>query len=180
MEKPATSSRAGGAVGLLVLGFGLALAIAVLVTVVGAGAVAMMLSSQGGAPETVVPPTPAEVAVNDDAGGGGEDTPAPVAAEEPEEDAEQPAEEAEEAAEEAPAEVTGARFVSRVENTKKISVRCDGGSASGTDVAVVEGEAIGLCTVTVLGSDRSRHKAVVKGVKPGEYDCFAAGSDTCE
>ena len=75
--------------------------------------------------------------------------------------------------------VAGARFVSRLPATKKISVRCARGSGEGTAEAVVAGDDPGDCTVTAIDADRNRVSAVVKAAKVATYECFEAGAETC-
>ena len=73
----------------------------------------------------------------------------------------------------------GARFLSMAAGTRKVSVRCEGGSASGKDSAVVIGDTIGDCTVTALDGDRKRWIALVKEVESVEYRCFVDGKKEC-
>ena len=75
--------------------------------------------------------------------------------------------------------VDGARFLSMAAGTRKVSVRCEEGSASGSDSAVIEGDTFGDCTVTAVDGDRKRWVARVKEVKPVEYRCFVDGEKEC-
>jgi hypothetical protein len=66
-----------------------------------------------------------------------------------------------------------------MEGTVRVAVRCDGGSASGTDRATVETTSPGDCTVTALGASRERRVAVVHGVRMADYACFQGAGQDC-
>ncbi len=74
----------------------------------------------------------------------------------------------------------GALFVSRLDGTKKVSVRCSGGKGDGGRAAAVEGKSLGKCTVTAVGADRRRSTAVVEEVENRKYTCFVGGENSCE
>ncbi len=71
----------------------------------------------------------------------------------------------------------GLSFVSKLPDTRKMTVRCDVGAGSGVDrVAIAEPAT--ECTVVALDGARNRRTAVVKGVTAKAYECFAS-DDTC-
>ena len=75
----------------------------------------------------------------------------------------------------------GTTFVSKMNSTRKVTVRCGGDKTGhGATQAFVPGEAIGQCTVTAIGLDRKRFTAVVKGVETREYSCFESGEMACK
>ena len=74
----------------------------------------------------------------------------------------------------------GALFVSKLDGTKKVSVRCSGGKGDGGKAAAVEGKSLGKCTVTAVGADRRRSTAVVEEVESRKYTCFVGGENRCD
>jgi serine/threonine protein kinase len=148
---PASASGGGGGWWIAVVA-----GVAVLVVVVGVGAVGLL--GLGGAAAwfaaTSAPhPRPAPVPIEAPAP---PPAPAPVAP-----------------------DVVGARFVSHLPATKKISARCAAGTGEGTSEAVVAGDAPGDCTVTAIDAQRNRVSAVVKAAAVRTYECFEDGAETC-
>ena len=74
----------------------------------------------------------------------------------------------------------GVRFVSHLPGTKKLTVRCDKGHATGETEAVVSGEGLGSCMVIAIDDQRRRGSAVVPMVDKREYSCFQNGAKTCD
>jgi serine/threonine protein kinase len=72
------------------------------------------------------------------------------------------------------------QFDSALDDTKKIQVRCEGGSASGTSSVTLEFDPGAQCTVTVLTHARKRFSRVVTPVEHRVYRCFEGGSSGCE
>ncbi|MBT3218215.1 MAG: protein kinase [Proteobacteria bacterium] len=72
------------------------------------------------------------------------------------------------------------RFVSKLENTKKITVRCDNGKGDGTTEVEIIATELGDCAVTAINNKRKRIAAVVKKVAPREYICFEDDKKSCE
>jgi len=70
-------------------------------------------------------------------------------------------------------------FTSAVEDTRKIQVRCAGGSISGAQTVEVDFQPGAQCTVTVLTAGRKRFTAVVSPVDIRPYTCFEGGSGEC-
>ena len=77
----------------------------------------------------------------------------------------------------APVAATGLVFVSKMPDTRKMTVRCDQGSGSGTDRVEIS-DAATECTVVAIDQARSRRTAVLSNVEARVYECFADG-DTC-
>ncbi len=73
-----------------------------------------------------------------------------------------------------------AHFVSLLEGTKKVAVRCDNAKADGASEVTVTAPDIGNCTVTAIDQSRKRQTAVVKLVEHKRYECFRDGTKTCE
>ena len=139
---------------------------AVLVTTAGVGGVGAMWVLGGSAPVEVGAPDPAA-------------PPDPEPEPEPDPVPADPAPIPADPVEAAPP-VEGSHFVSLLEGTKKIAVRCDNGKADGASEATVPGIDLGNCTVTAVDGSRKRQTAVVKLVEPRAYNCFRDGTKTCE
>jgi hypothetical protein len=73
-----------------------------------------------------------------------------------------------------------AQFISLLANTRKMSVRCDGGRGDGSMEATVVGAALGTCTVTALYDGRQRKTATIPETKSARYKCFRNGQQRCE
>ena len=73
-----------------------------------------------------------------------------------------------------------ATFVSLLENTKRITVRCGAVSGQGDERAIVSGNGLGDCTVTAVDRRRKRMTATVQDVEHREYACFRNSETTCE
>jgi serine/threonine protein kinase len=71
----------------------------------------------------------------------------------------------------------GARFVSKVENTRKIKVVCGDVNESGEDVVTIGSWADGTCVVTVRTTDRKTLRGPVNNVEAGLFECQAAERD---
>ena len=75
----------------------------------------------------------------------------------------------------------GPSFRSLLPGTRRIVVRCDGATGTGTDEVQMPGGSFAECTVTAVDGDRKRRTAVVTSVQPRAYRCFAAPSESaCE
>jgi len=74
----------------------------------------------------------------------------------------------------------GTTFTSAIGDTKKMVVRCDSGSESGTESVTISDPEPGTCTVSRIGQDRSRQQTVVPNTEEGSYICFADGQKSCE
>ncbi len=71
-------------------------------------------------------------------------------------------------------------FVSHLDGTRKITARCDGGTAEGASEVRLGVSGLGDCTVTGFGPERTRLTAVVREPHEGVYACFVGGAKTCE
>jgi hypothetical protein len=71
-------------------------------------------------------------------------------------------------------------FRSASPETKKLSVNCDGTSASGAPEATLALEKASTCTITAIQTDRSRLTAKLSEAEAGSYTCFADGASVCK
>jgi len=74
----------------------------------------------------------------------------------------------------------GARFVSALPKTRRLSVRCEGVQGSGDAEVVLPDRPLGRCAVTAVDQDRKRRTTVISDAENRRYVCFADGGADCE
>jgi len=76
--------------------------------------------------------------------------------------------------------VTGARFVSALDGTKKITVTCGDRRADGPQSVSIALPNPVDCSVEVVDANRTRWRAKVQNVQFREYNCFENGEKSCK
>jgi serine/threonine protein kinase len=79
-----------------------------------------------------------------------------------------------------PASGTGALFVSALQGTRRMMVRCGDATGVGSDRVLVPGDRFAECTITAVDAGRKRRTAVLKLVEPRPYRCFEGNESTCQ
>ncbi len=79
-----------------------------------------------------------------------------------------------------PEVVTGARFVSALPGTKKITVVCGDKKADGPQAVSIALSSHAECSVEVVDAERTRWRAKVKNVEYREYRCFENNDKMCK
>ena len=72
-----------------------------------------------------------------------------------------------------------AAFISSLEDTKRITVRCGSSSGHG-DARAIVADPSGDCTVTAVDRQRRRLVTTVRKVRAREYTCFRDGERSCQ
>jgi hypothetical protein len=151
------------------------------VLAIGIPVVALLLGVWPGSPATQ-PPVPTPVGVTPDPAPEPRPDPVPEPAPEP---VATPQPTPDPAPEPAPEPVPAATakglvFTSAMADTRKMTARCDVGTAQGQDSVSLGEVSAAECTIIALDGARRRRTAVVKDPKPKNYRCFVGDADTCE